>query len=147
MKGLKETTKYDDILYLPHPVSGKRPQMPLIDRAAQFSPFSALTGHEEAIEETARRTDHQVELDESTRARLDEELQWIIHQMENHPKVKVTYFVPDEKKAGGKYVTCVDSVKKVDCYKREIQMENGTVVSIDCIAELERTEPDSDGGK
>lgn len=138
MKGLKETRKYDDIIHLPHPVSGKRPRMPLADRAAQFSPFAALTGHEAAIQETARRTERQMELDESTRARLDEELQWILYHMEEHPKVKVTYFVPDEKKAGGSYVTCTDFIKKIDCYKREIHMKKGTVISIDCVTELER---------
>lgn len=138
MKGLKESKKYNDIIHLPHPVSKKRPQMPLVDRAAQFSPFAALTGHEAAIQETARKTEHKIELDESTRARLDEELQWILYHMGEHPKAKVTYFVPDEKKSGGSYATCTDSVKKIDCYKREIRMESGLVISIDCIAELER---------
>lgn len=138
MKGLEESTKYNDIIHLPHPVSKKRPQMPLVDRAAQFSPFAALTGHEAAIQETARKTEHKMELDESTRARLDEELQWILYHMGEHPKAKVTYFVPDEKKFGGSYATCTDSVKKIDCYKREIHMGSGLVISIDCIVELER---------
>lgn len=139
MKGLKESTKYEDIIHLPHPVSRKRPQMPLIDRAAQFSPFAALTGHGAAIEETARLTEEKLELDESIRARLDEELQWIIYHIEEHPRVKVTYFVPDERKTGGSYQTRKESVKKIDCSKREIHMMDGAVISIDHIVELERT--------
>ena len=101
----KEQGKYDDILYLPHPVSRRHPQMPLLDRAAQFAPFAALVGHGEAVKETARLTDSHVELEDGQRERLDQRLSLLLKAMgENpgqEPVITVTYFKPDEKKDGG----------------------------------------------
>lgn len=96
--------RYDDMLHLPHPTSQKHPRMPISDRAAQFSPFAALTGHEAAVKETARLTDQKIELDESKKAILDAKLQMIVEQIKSQPIVTITYFVPDEKKAGGAYL-------------------------------------------
>lgn len=140
MKGLGMTAaeKYADIIDLPHPVSKKRPQMPLYDRAAQFSPFAALTGHGAAIQETARWTEQERELDEEIKRRLDEELQLLVTQLSSHPTASITYFVPDEKKQGGAYITKRDIVKKIDFYKREIRMADGTVIPVDHVTDIKR---------
>lgn len=90
--------KYDDIIHLPHHVSAKHPQMPALDRAAQFSPFAALTGYETAIAETARLVDRRIELDENRKEELDEKLQMAREQLALEPEIAVTYFVPDAKK-------------------------------------------------
>lgn len=136
---MKFTNKYDDIIHLPHHVSKKHPQMAVADRAAQFSPFAALTGHGAAIAETARLTDVKMELDESTKRRLDERLQIIMNQLQHniHTVVKITYFVPDKKKQGGAYHTIKDKVKKIDTYRRTILTMNGTLVPIDDIVDME----------
>lgn len=103
---------YDDIIHLPHPVSPRHPQMPLADRAAQFSPFAALTGHDAAIRETARLTDSPVELEESGKEQLDRQLLLVQENLAQKPEIEVTYFQPDEKKSGGVYVTVCGRVKK-----------------------------------
>ena len=90
--------KYDDIIDLPHPTSQNHPRMSLHDRAAQFSPFAALTGHHAAITETGRLTDRRIELDESEIARVDAELQHLQELLPGRPTVSITYFVPDERK-------------------------------------------------
>lgn len=136
---MKFTNKYDDIIHLPHHVSKKHPQMAAADRAAQFSPFAALTGHGAAIKETARLTDEKPELDESTKRGLDEQLQILINQLQHniHVTVKITYFVPDEKKRGGAYHTIKDKVKKMDIYRRNILLMGGTLVPIDDIVGID----------
>lgn len=137
----KEKGKYDDILYLPHPVSRRHPQMSLLDRAAQFAPFAALTGHDEAVKETARLTDSYIELDEGQRERLDQRLSMLLKTMgENpgqEPVITVTYFKPDEKKAGGAYVPVCGRVKKVDEYRREIVLKDGTALPMGNIIAME----------
>lgn len=138
-----ETTrkKYDDILYLPHPTSRRHPQMPLQDRAAQFAPFAALTGHDEAVKETARLTDSYIELEEGQRERLDRRLLLLLKAMgENpgqEPVITVTCFKPDEKKDGGAYVPVCGRVKKVDGYRREILLKDGTVLPMGNIIAME----------
>ena len=92
--------KYADIFNMPHHISSKRPQMSRIDRAAQFAPFAALTGHDEAIKETARLTDERIDLDESTLAILNDKIQIILDNLDTEPEVTVTYFKPDDKKSG-----------------------------------------------
>ena len=134
---IKQSNKYDDIIHLPHHVSKKRPQMPVADRAAQFSPFAALTGHSAAIQETARLTEEKLELDESTIRRLDEQMQILMQQIQLHPEAAITYFVPDEKKEGGAYVTVKNRVKKIDFYRRQIFMMDGKTIPVDDIAEIE----------
>lgn len=133
--------KYDDILFLPHPVSRRYPQMPLSDRAAQFAPFAALTGHEEAIRETARLTDSRVELEEGQREALDQRLGRLLQRMREipglEPEITVTYFRPDEKKAGGAYLTVCGRVKKVDGYGRMILLKDGTALPMDDIVSME----------
>lgn len=127
---------YEDMIHLPHHVSATHPPMDIIDRAAQFSPFAALTGYESAIRETARLTDARVELDESVMESLRERLQIIVDKMEERPRIEVTYFQPDEKKGGGAYVTVTEIVKKIDLYNRNLIMMNGDRILIDDIVEI-----------
>lgn len=127
---------YEDIIHLPHHRSKKHAPMPLIDRAAQFSPFAALTGHDAAIRETARITDRKIELDEYEIAVLDEKLHQIKEKLIIHPEITVTYFRPDLRKDGGEYVTITSSVKKMDEYTKALIMEDGTRILIEDIIEL-----------
>lgn len=126
-------SEYEDIIALPHHVSASHPQMALADRAAQFSPFAALTGYEDAIDESARLTEERIELDENAREELDEKLRQIRECGEAHPEVTVTYFQKDARKDGGAYVTLTDRVKKIDEYARMISFMDGTVVRIENI--------------
>lgn len=97
--------EYDDIIHLPHHVSARHPQMPPEERAAQFSPFAALSGHEEAIRETARLTEDCALLDEDRREELNEQLLVLREREDREPEIAVTYFRPDVRKSGGAYVT------------------------------------------
>lgn len=118
-------TRYDDIINLPHHQSEKHPHMSNYDRAAQFSPFAALTGYDDAIEETARLTDDEVELSEDAIAELDKKLADISKRLAEKPQVTVTYFKPDDKKSGGEYLTYAGVIKKIDTYNRVIIFEGG----------------------
>lgn len=129
--------KYDDILYLSHPVSKKHPPMSLHDRAAQFSPFAALTGHSAAIDETARLTERKIELNEEKKAELDRKWQYLRENISRHPFVKITYFIPDERKEGGLYTTVEGCLKKVDSYKGNLVLEDGTEIYFNHIYEME----------
>lgn len=128
--------KYDDIIDLPHHVSKTHPHMAIIDRAAQFSPFAALTGHDAAIKETARRTDGRIELDEYEKEILSERIQTILNNIKEEPQMEITYFQPDEKKEGGSYVTVTERVKKIDLYKRVLVLKEGGLISIDHIVKI-----------
>ncbi|MBR2409136.1 MAG: hypothetical protein IKB07_09335 [Lachnospiraceae bacterium] len=129
--------RYDDIIELPHHVSRKHPQMPLLDRAAQFAPFAALTGHEAAIKETARLTEDEIELDENSKELLDLRLQYLQEHMSEQPEVTVTYFKPDEKKSGGAYETETGRVKKVDGYAGELVFTDGRRIALGTVIALE----------
>ena len=133
----KDTHRYDDIINLPHHTSTKHPRMSLYDRAAQFSPFAALTGHDEAIKETARLTDEKAELDEDTKAMLNEKLQIIRENPNTDIAVTFTYFVPDENKSGGTYISHTGSVKRIDEYQHTVIMKDKTVIPIEQIREIE----------
>ena len=125
--------KYKEIINLPHHVSESRPHMSMIDRAAQFSPFAALTGHDEALDETARLTDVFVEPDEDEKQLLDEKLRMIAELIEEKPVVTVTYFIPDDKKDGGRYVNVADYIKRIDVLNREIITEKNVRIPVDFI--------------
>lgn len=129
--------QYNDIIDLPHHVSATRPRMSMIDRAAQFSPFAALTGYDAAIKETGRLTDQRIELSEDSRAALDRKQQLLVECLADHPEVSVTYFIPDERKSGGAYVTVTGIVKKVDDYQRLLLLTDGTKIPLDDILDLE----------
>ena len=131
--GGKITTRYDDIIDLPHHQSATRPRMSRINRAAQFAPFAALTGYEAAIQETGRLTDLHIELDESRKAVLSERLRLLILHLRDKPEVTITYFEPDLKKSGGAYLSVTGYVRKVDEYSRTVSLEDGTSVLIDQI--------------
>ncbi len=125
---------YDDIINLPHPTSARHPRMPIADRAAIFSPFAALVGHGAAIEETARLTDQRIELTEEEKALLDEKLRLLV---ETGGVGAFTWFLPDERKDGGAYVTNLGTVKKIDPLEGRIILTNRTVIPIKDILEIE----------
>lgn len=131
------TKTYDDIIHLPHHVSATHPHMAAVDRAAQFSPFAALTGYDAAIKETARLTDKRVELDESMKDALSNNLQMIADRPKEHPEIAITYFQPDAKKNGGAYVTVINTVKKIDVYERIVVMTDGIVIPVDEIISID----------
>ena len=131
------TGPYDDIIGLPHHVSNKHPHMKRLDRAAQFSPFAALTGYGAAIEETARRTSERLELDEYEKAVLNGRLQTIAERLNERPEAAITYFRPDEKKDGGAYVTAAGPVKKLNAYERIVVMADGTRIPIEDIIDIQ----------
>ena len=122
--------KYDDILYLPHPVSRRRGSMSNYDRAAQFSPFAALTGFDATIEEAGRLTDRRIELDEAEKELLNEKLQEILEHIDAQPQVTITHFVYDQRKAGGAYISTTGRVKKIDTYSRAILFTDGTAIPV-----------------
>lgn len=116
---------YEDILLLPHPVSKKHAPMPAGDRAAQFAPFAALTGYDAAVQETARLTQERLELDESERAALDDELAQLAKRLPEQPQIAVTYFLPDERKQGGAYVTATGALKKIIEHEHVLVLASG----------------------
>ena len=128
--------QYNDIIDLPHHQSATRPHMTLHGRAAQFSPFAALTGYDDAVKETARLTDNKEELDEYRKEELNERLSMIYDTLDEQPEASVTYFLPDKKKSGGAYVTVTGSVKKIDEYEHLVIMRDGTKIPIDDIYEI-----------
>ncbi len=128
---------YDDIIHLPHPTSQKHPRMSRLDRAAQFSPFAALTGYEGAIRETARLTDRRVELSDDELAALDERLRLVLAWGDDPPTVSITWFRPDGRKRGGAYVTTQGRIRKVDEVRRVLILEDGGKIPIDDITALE----------
>ena len=137
------TDSYEDIINLPHHVSRRHPRMTRAGRAAQFMPFAALSGYEEAIEETGRLTDERAELDGEVRSLLDEKLRILQAREAEGPGVQIICFRPDERKAGGAYVTVSGRVKKIDIYGRKVCLRNGTEIPVDEIFGIEMTdEPD-----
>ena len=131
------TRNYDDILHLPHHVSAKHPPMSMHDRAAQFAPFSALTGFEEVIAETGRPTERPFELDEQKAAELDRRLELLIAKLPEHPAAAVTFFVPDGRRSGGAYRTVTGKVEKISAADRAIVMAGGTAIPLENVASLE----------
>ena len=131
------TNAYDDILDLPHHTSTTHPPMSAFDRAAQFSPFAALTGHDAAITETARLTETRVELDEYGKADLNRRLCILQDRMDEQPAVSITYFQPDTKKSGGAYITAAGCIKRMEEYTRAVVMQDDTRIPIDQIIAVE----------
>lgn len=129
--------EYDDIIALPHHVSSTHPPMPVSDRAAQFSPFAALTGYDDAVKETARLTDRRIELDEGVREMLNEKLLILLKCKTEKPQVMITFFVPDTSKEGGVYRDITGTVKKVDEYRHIVIMQEGTEIPVEDISGIE----------
>lgn len=128
--------KYDDIINCPHHVSEKRAPMPIANRAAQFSPFAALTGYDAAIEETGRLTEGWIDLDESSVEALNEKLLRIRQAMNAGPEITVVYFRPDERKSGGAYISVTGVVKKLDSVDQSLLLEDGTLIFFENIYAL-----------
>ena len=128
--------KYDEIMGLPHHVSKTRPQMPMSDRAAQFAPFAALTGYDSAIKETGRLTNERIEFDEDALTALNVKYLFLMDALDEEPEIKITYFKPDERKAGGEYVSAIGAVKKVDDFERLITMQDGTRIPMDDVYDM-----------
>lgn len=129
--------KYKDIINLPHKQSSKRPHMSLLDRAAQFAPFAALVGYDDAIKETGRLTDERIEMSEEKLAVLNARYQILVDHLGEEQEVTITYFVPDIYKTGGSYVTTTGVVKKLDTYERLVTMVDGTRILMDDVLTLE----------
>lgn len=128
---------YDDMLHLPHPTSERHPRMSVQDRAAQFSPFAALTGHAAAIAETARLTEQRIELDEDTKAELDWKQSRLLKCVGEQPEIAVTWFQPDGRKNGGVYRMTTGQLKKIDPVKRILILRDGTTIPLEDVAGLE----------
>jgi len=129
-------TPYDDIIHLTHHVSQNHPQMPLRDRAAQFAPFAALTGYEAAIGETARQTTERRELDAQEAAELNRRLTDLAARLKDRPEVTIEYFVPDNRKAGGAYVTVAGRVRNISVSERLLVMEDGAAIPMEDVASV-----------
>jgi hypothetical protein len=127
---------YDDIIDLPHHVSERHPQMSMYNRAAQFAPFAALTGHNAAITEAARLTEAEEELSESDAEMLNRKLAYL-QSLDEKPTISVTYFVPDDKKEGGSYHTATGIVKSVEPDKGVLQFEDGTCIPVIRIKDID----------
>ena len=133
---------YEDIIHLPHHVSQTRPQMPMEDRAAQFSPFAALTGYDAAIRETARQTEERMELDGYEKEALNERLQLLAERLPDAPPVRITYFQPDALKEGGSYVNHEGIVKRIAAYERMLIMTDRVSIPLDEIIEITFLQPE-----
>lgn len=134
---MAERFPYEDIVDLPHHVSKKHPQPTMADRAARFAPFAAITGYEEMVLEEARVTDDRIEMDESSKAALNEKLNMILEFLDEQPEVSITYFEPDKRKAGGAYITVTGTVKRIDEYEHLVIMTDGKKINIDDIYNLQ----------
>lgn len=133
----KDKGRYDDILYLEHYRSKERAAMSLEDRAAQFAPFMALTGYEDAIEETERLTDEKVDLDETVIEKINEKIYEISQNLSEKRHICVSYFRPDGKKAGGAYLTDIGTVKRVDEIGKMLIMDSGALIPMEQITGIE----------
>ena len=131
---MNSENNYDDIIGLPHHVSANRSHMAVSDRAAQFSPFAALTGHDAAVQETARLTDRKTELDENIKEIINEKL---IASALGLSEICIEYFQPDGRKSGGVYLNTVGFIKKIDTLKSEIVMSDGKRIPVNCIRDVQ----------
>lgn len=130
---MAEKFPYEDIVNLPPHISKKHPQPTMMDRAARFAPFAAITGYEEMVLEEARVTEERIELDEGTLSKLNEKLNMIQEFIDEEPEVRVTYFEADKKKKGGAYIDVIGAVKRIDEYERIVIMSDGKKIPIDDI--------------
>ena len=133
----KQPHPYEDILHLPHHVSKERPHMSMLDRAAQFSPFAALVGYEDIIDETARLTGQKRELDESEKAELDRRIGVLIARLKDKPVVTVEHFVPDTLKSGGAYESKSGALVRISPVKKTLTLADGTTIRFDDVVGIE----------
>ena len=142
-----QTDQYRDMLYLPHKQSAKRKHMSVHARAAQFAPFAALTGYDSAIDETARFTEDRLPRSEADEELLNERVRFLSERIAEQPEITVTYFLPDERKAGGAYVACTGRVKRIEPLPQRILFTDGREVPLEDILTIEsplfpKKEPD-----
>jgi len=130
----EDISRYKDIINLPHHISKRHPRLSMEQRAAQFSPFAALTGYEEATDETSRLIDEKIELSEEDMEELNRKLQNL------QGEAVITYFVKDERKSGGSYVTVKGEVRRIDDYEKTIVMRDGSRIFVDDILDIESIE-------
>ena len=130
---MAEKFSYEDIVNLPPYISKRHPQPSMMDRAARFAPFAAITGYEEMVLEEARVTEERIDLDEGAMSLLNEKLNMIQEFLDEEPEVTITYFEPDKKKSGGAYVSITGSVKRIDEYEHLVLMTDGKKIYIDSI--------------
>lgn len=133
----EDIQRYDDIIHLPHPEPSTHPRMTMENRAAQFSPFAALTGYDEATREEARLTDEKRELSDDMMEMLDARLAVLEQHLKEHPAITVTYFHQDEKKSGGRYITVSGNLKNLDGVKHILHMADSTKIPIEDIRLIE----------
>ena len=129
--------EYDDIINLPHHVSSRHPQMSMMNRAAQFAPFAALTGHAAAIEESARLTDEQHELADEDSEALNQKMAYLRENLHEHPTITITYFEPDKKKAGGKYKSIEGQLQNIDDYNQSIVLKRGEAIPLKSVLDIQ----------
>ena len=134
--GMMTDNRYGELMGLPHHVSEKRPQMSMLERAAQFAPFAALTGYGSAIKETERMTDRRIELDENALTVLDMKLSMLADRLDKVPELSFTVFRPDGRKEGGAYLTVKGCVRRIDELERLIMMQDGTKLAMDDIVDI-----------
>ena len=134
---MNDEHKYDDIINLEHHVSTKHSRMSLENRSAQFAPFSALTGHEEAVTEEARITESRIDIDEEAKIEVNEKLNYIMKHLDKNIIVSVTYFEKDKKKQGGSYKTIKGIIKKIDDFRKTIEMQTGEIIKIEELKKIE----------
>ena len=130
---MAEKFPYEDIVNLPPHISKKHPQPSMMDRAARFAPFAAITGYEEMVLEEARVTEERMDLDEGALALLNEKLNMIQEFLDEEPEVTIIYFEPDKKKSGGAYVNITGIVKRIDEYEHFVIMTDGKKIRIEDI--------------
>ena len=141
---MKFSKDYNDIIHLPYHGSKSHRRMTMSDRAAQFAPFAALTGHDAAIKETARIVEQKIELDESQKTLIDITLNEIQNDASNDLHINITYFQPDSKKMGGTYINTTGTVKRIDPYKETIALDNSLIIPFDDIYDIEIMKNGSD---
>lgn len=134
---MAEKFPYEDIVNLPPHISKKHPQPSMMDRAARFAPFAAITGYEEMVLEEARVTEERVDLDEGALSLLNEKLNMIQEFLDEEPEVTITYFEPDKKKSGGAYVSITGVVKRIDEYEHLVILADGKKILIEDIYAIE----------
>jgi len=134
---VKSGDSYEDIIDMEHHRSDKHPHMSMLNRAAQFSPFAALTGFEDEISESGRLTSARITLDENKKSELDERLNAYVQRIDTHPFISIRHFVEDEFKEGGRYVTTKGNLKKIDFISHAILMMDGTVINTEDVYEIE----------
>lgn len=133
-------SRYDDIIGLPHYEPKHHPRMPMENRAAQFAPFAALTGHGAAIAETARLTEQPVELSDEQKHALSRRMEYAL---KSHAKVSITFFLPDPHKSGGRYIDITGEIKKFDEYSRNVILTDRRTLNMDDITDIRVETPES----